>query len=187
MSEEYENNYPTWITAMFDPPRRCSKCDGTLKIDQIVAVGLYTPNEVSDTAAGPMAGIEVRCDDCGQLLRITSDVDVDDIAAGTKAFYHLILEHRMDTEHKVWVRLPSPNFIEKNKVPKHNDAFGLREGRIKRVRRDAALQQMPSDKEVQVFLNKLRRTSFKRDSKSFKRFMTELCVDLDLPDKGGKS
>lgn len=186
MSEADNNKYPSWIKAVFIKQNNCVKCNCKIGIEDIVSIGLYTPNEISDMAVGPQVGLDMGCQDCGNLLRYTFDIPLPSLFEGIDAFYDLIAEHRMDSEHSGWVRLPSPNHKPKG-VPKHNPKFGLHEARIKRVRRDPAVQEMPTDKEVQVFLNKLKRASFKRSSKTFKRFMAELRVDLDTHGRGGKS
>lgn len=186
MSEAEHNDYPKWIKAIFNQQNPCSKCKRELGIEDIVAIGLYDPGEISDSAVGPQTGFDTRCPDCGHLLRYTFDVPLPSLFRAINEFYNLISLYRMDGMRQTTVILPSPN-CKKNGIPDHNPAFGLHESRIKRIRRDPALQAMPTDKEVQVFSNKLRRASFKRDSKSFKQFMKELRVDLDTPEEGGES
>jgi len=186
MSEAENNGYPAWIKSVFKEKNTCGRCGCMIGIEDIVSIGLYTPNEIADSAVGPQPSFDTRCPDCGHLLRYSFDIDLPLLFDGISEFSDLITKYRMDETRKTWVVLPSPNY-KKRGVPKHNPEFGLHEARIKRVRRNPALQQMPTDKEVQVFLNKLERASFKRSSKGFKRFMAELRVDLDAPEKGGKS
>lgn len=74
------------------------------------------------------------------------------------------------------------------KVPSADDDFEIvppnltpaekRQEAIRR-RRKVELKHPPGDKEVQSFLNQLKRTSFKRSSKGFREFMKQMGVDLD--------
>ena len=188
MPTNHPPEFPPWIAGMLGRHSECTQCKTPLSSEDVISIGLYCPTSISVDVIGPRGGFDIRCPQCDHIMRYSLDVPLTDVVMAINSFYELILGRMDETPEPMWAMLPSPN-LKKNKyeTPAHNPEFGLEEGRIRRTRKDPKLQQMPSGKEVQAFLKRLDKTSFKFWSKSYKKFMDDLRVEFHPPKKGGES
>lgn len=146
-----DGKYPPWVTCLFDGHTKCKQCGKPLKLDDIVSIGVFSPNYFGGEDVGPRSTVTVRCEYCGQDLHITTNADVPQLLQGVEALYDVIAGERMEPTSP-WYDLPNPNgdrFTNQYAPKTPNESTAKRIARIKR------LKARPSEREVRAFLNRL--------------------------------
>ena len=203
MSDEQEHDpdelYPQWIKQLFSGKMGCESCSEPLSLDDIIGVGLYCPDAATDFSVGPQSAVEAYCSHCGNRTHFTINKVLSETVKAVEAFYEVIARKRMG--HKPpWGTLPSPNYKPEEEADKKQPGSDVRpyghrfrgqgfseeaeRWRNRRRRRRFKIGGPPSDEEVKKFLRRLEKTSFKRSTKSFQKFMADMGITIE---DGGES
>ncbi len=169
--------YPRWVHDAADGQVICPECDRMIQLDGIRAIGVQYPETKQVHDRRPVAFVMTYCEDCDGRISLVAQVDKSQMLSAVETLYDYIEAQRPYTE------VASP-FAAKphNAIPKSGERWPAAVAWAKRRRRQLAqLAQPPTDKETQVFLNRLKRTSFKRSSKSFEEFMWLMGIDIRTP------
>ena len=195
MPEPTGPEYPRWIVEIFEKPFPCTTCRKTVTLDDIIGIGVQVPCEPHIFVRDPRINIFMRCPHCSQQMGVQAAADKMQILSAVESAFDVIKANldaafeQAESQHEASspTILPSPNygplclddddgspvFDARTPAQKRQDA--------NRQRREGQLKRPPDDREVEVFLNKLKATSFKLSSKSYRKFMREL--GIDLPDE----
>jgi len=188
MNNEQIPDWPEWIRELFTERMTCPHCKHRLRLEHVVGIGINFSHASWPFDRQPIARIIVVCDQCFKNTDIEMIQDKESILMGVDAVFNHIESQREFTE-KASPFLPSPNLDPPPADDEdHLDVIPNKTSAEKRMdtnrsRRKAHLKKPPGDREVETFLNKLKATSFKRSSKSYRKFMRALGIDIPNEDK----
>jgi hypothetical protein len=157
---------------------RCGHCNAPQTIADIRVVGVRPPEEFEAFRGEPVFIIIMGCKNCGQWTNHTIRRSRADSIEGVVSFIKLI---EAECEGKTPpINIPG---LEKklNPPPAPIPPQRTAEARPRPSIRDDQPDTPPTQREIQFFLQRLRKTSFKRSSKGFKDWMKGFGVDDDAP------
>ncbi len=155
--------YPKWIQDQFENNRcRCTKCKAGQLTTNIIMIGVCSPHTWSNRPQGIFTTL---CPLCGNSTQHTIDLTLSDIVGAVEA--------KFDEFESAGPAEPPPIKIPKTStgVPDVTPA-GPSDEKSKRVqpsRRNSQPLQPPTEAEIRRFLARLKVTSFKTNSKSYKK------------------
>lgn len=155
--------YPKWIQDQFDNNRcRCTKCKAGQLTTNIIMIGVCSPHTWSNRPRGIFTTL---CPLCGNGTQHTIDITLSDIIGAVEA--------KFDEFESAGPAAPPPIKIPKTSTgvydvtpagpPKENSKP------VRPSRRISQPLQPPTEAEIKQFLKRLKVTSFKTNSKSFKK------------------
>jgi hypothetical protein len=160
--------YPKWIAKA--TRLACKDCRYCTSFHDIVGIGMTRPSR-KEPYAGPSALITLACPGCGVRIHVTVREPVESVILALGEMARLADEAGRNK--------PSPFNFSKLKTDagseaetKIGDGGGLRPSR-----RAGQPDTPPTQHEIQAFLRRLRKTSFRRKSKGFSRWMKEFEAD----------
>lgn len=144
---------PPWIERIVRS-QPCLRCSKPLKLNMLVGVGVMVPEQPFLGEHRPMAMVMVRCHACTQVSNFISLQELDDILTAARACYdeHANRSYQSQCAHAA-----------------DNTAQDADSPRGHALDRSAV-----TDDEVQRFVRLLNRTSFKRQSITFRRWLERL-------------
>lgn len=149
----------------------CGHCDAPQTIADIRVVGIRRPEEFEAFRGEPVFIIITGCPQCGQWTNHTMRRSRAQSIAGCNSFIDLI-------EKECKGKKPPINIPGLGKKSARSSAGESESSQRPRPsRRLNQPQTPPTQQEIQQFLGRLRRTSFKRSSKGFTNWMKELGSD----------
>ncbi|MEM6392781.1 MAG: hypothetical protein AAF797_08430 [Planctomycetota bacterium] len=179
--------YPKWVRDIVDAKIRCPKCNRLIETLDIRGIGVQFPenNQVHDRS--PVAQITTQCRTCFHQTRLLMHVEKIPLLSAVETLFDYIEADRSFTE-AASPFLPSPN-IKPPKAEGDNPVeivpgqtkLAAKAFEERRRRAERRLKEMPTDREVRAFLNKLKKTSTKRSTKSYRQFMWNLGIDIVWP------
>lgn len=152
--------YPKWIYEICQTP--CINCRATPTADDIVAIGMTRPAK-SEAYTGPLATLVVVCPTCRERMCIAVREPLTSLIQAVRHFARVVDEAGVNTPPPI--NLPLPKITTGSAdLPRPSK------------RRDQPATP-PTQQEIQAFLYRLRKTSFKRDSNGFAGWMKDLGAD----------
>ena len=138
--------YPEWLAGMFGH-NPCTECRSALSLADIESVGIRRP----DHAAWPypLGMVVCVCRRCGNRMQCMMDVPLEAVLAAVEALYREVADAAPPKTGTLQITPP------------------LAPGDVSPVRpsvREGQPEGPPTDEEVNSFLNRLRRMSFKTGS-----------------------
>ena len=180
--------YPKWMQKML----YCNPCRGCrirLDAQNVQAVGIRYPEEFEAWKAEPILCITLACPYCGQALNLLSREPLQKVLDAVTAFARVIEQQCQGKEPPLKIpglTTPTPAAPPPTPAPPATSSGDA--DRLRPSRRGNQPVTPPTQAEIRAFLNRLRRTSFKRGSKGFKTWMKDIGADPDKPvDGGGQS
>lgn len=153
---------------------RCGHCNAPQTIADIQVVGVRPPEEFEAFYAEPVFNIIMGCKKCGQWTNHTMRRSRAESIEGVVSFIELI---ERECEGKK-PPLNIPGLGKKSKPVPNPSAQRAAEAagnsRPRPSRRDNQPDTPPTQREIQHFLHRLRKTSFKRGSEGFKDWMKDM-------------
>jgi hypothetical protein len=173
--------YPDWINGMFQD-NRCIKCRAALTVDDIDAIGARRPEKYEAHAGAPVALVIVTCRRCGQRMHLSLVWAVDQVIDAINELARIIEAdaQKFESPFRVDSRLPAVS----NDAPKPREN-GEQRGGVRPSRRRGQPMNPPTEAEIKAFLNRLRRTSFQRQSKGFVNWLKQFDIKSDGPVSDG--
>jgi hypothetical protein len=174
--------YPPWMNEMFRC-LPCSGCGSRLASDDIEIVGVRRPEEWEAWLAQPIFVISLICRNCGQVTNALHRQPLGEVVNGVTAFVRDIERDCQGKEPLVKIpglttakpagspSSPAPTPPAPTEPPDH----------VRPSRRRNQPVKPPTPAEIRAFLNRMRKTSFKRGSKGFKNWMKNIGADPDKP------
>lgn len=172
--------YPTWIYKVFECEIICHKCRHRMKVDEMASIGVCHPRAADAGLRVPQAQIQMICKLCHRHAFIFISIDQEKLMHAITAHFKQASEvERPDPE----VERDSFDFgdVDSDELQgcdpetcEASDPF-KRSGLFRKLN---AHNDMPTKREIQRFLRKLKTTSFRRNTKSFKAFMRRLGIDV---------
>lgn len=155
--------YPKWVQEICTTP--CTGCRATPALDDIIAVGAARPAK-QEAYLGPLAMLLVVCPNCGGRMYITLREPIQSVIRAMREFARIADEAGRNTP-------PPFNFGTK---ARDASAAVTRDGTgpLRPSRRENQPDTPPTQQEIQAFLRRLRKTSFKRGSKGFTNWMKDI-------------
>ena len=176
--------YPKWMQKML----YCNPCRGCrirLDAQNVQAVGIRYPEEFEAWKAEPVLFISLGCPYCGQVLNLLARQPLAKALDAVAAFGHVIEQQCQGKEPPLKIQglttAKPPPPPPTPAPPTTADADRLRPSR-----RSNQPVTPPTQAEIRAFLNRLRKTSFRRGTKGFKTWMKEMGADPDKPADGGE-
>lgn len=125
MSDQFQPDYPTWVTQIFDAKFKCNRCGRRLKRADLTGLGVARPQPEKLLSRGPKARAFADCSKCGKPFCFEVEASRDDIVeAVAELFDHIELFGEADDDDDIGVPfLPSPNFPDG--PPFKNPSIGL--------------------------------------------------------------
>lgn len=153
--------YPDWLTILFRHGGcNCTQCRGAIGVAEIRFIGVRRPDP--QTIVRPQAFFLTRCPLCGHRTEYTVDASLEGISEAVEALFHDIEEGPPATD--LPFTLPSmrapPKPVDPTPEPVKSDA-------VRPSRRPNQPLTPPTDAEITQFLARLKKTSFKTNSKGF--------------------
>lgn len=159
--------YPKWV----EKASRliCEDCHGIGSFHDIIAIGIARPNP-QETYTGSLAMMIVACPVCGERMSITIKQPMESVMEAMAEFAQLTDQAAKNA--KPPIQIPPKKPVE----PKvgHKGTNPLRPSI-----RENQPGTPPTQREIQSFLQRLRKTSFKSGSKGFKDWMKGFGVNAD--------
>ncbi len=156
---------PKWIIDIF----KAWRCDGCMKPlfpTEIERIGLEYRLSYGDRR-DPFVYMEVRCSCCQETYRLSQQRKLNEVQEAIAACHFYLFQG------------PPKRSTRSGYVAAMASKQSQKSGRL------GALSSEPiSDAKVRAFLNRLERTSFKRNTKSFRKWMFDLGVDIDKKGSG---
>ena len=201
-----EDLLPDWMRNVFQNGNRlCTNCEGDLRLDHLNTVEVYCPRFNGEIDFRPRLGLEAICHRCEFSIRITVKRDLTDLLHGVESFYQYAEQKKAQQGDLSRPHAPSKtpeiplddNAEQADGVDVERTAWdmasrldGYFDGdnnespiearfRKRRRRRYEDLSKPISEPEVEGFVTRVNRTSFKRSTKSFREFMRRLGIDID--------
>jgi hypothetical protein len=161
---------------------RCGHCDAPQTIADIRVVGVRPPEEFEAFRGEPVFIIIMGCKNCGQWTNHTMRRSRAESVEGIVSFIQMI---ERDCEGKKpplnipgLGRKTTPAAMPLPDTPQPAaDATG--NSRPRPSRRKNQPDTPPTQREIQAFLHRLRKTSFRRKSKGFSKWMKEFGADAE--------
>jgi hypothetical protein len=155
--------YPKWVEEVSRTP--CAECHGVPTTADIIAVGTARPSK-QEAYLGPLAMLLVDCPNCGGRMYITLREPIQSVIRAMREFVRIADEAGRKTP-------PPFNFGTK---ARDAAAAVTRDGSgpLRPSRRKNQPDTPPTQREIQAFLHRLRKTSFKRGSKGFRNWMKDI-------------
>jgi hypothetical protein len=160
--------YPQWINDIFEK-LRCTNCSAYIKTKHIH--GITTEyNPASPFSKLPRAKINANCPRCNTTHQVVQSLPLDIILTAIKA--HCTKDFEPPKEEEPFDAPPPPS--DPGGCDGQSLCSDCEEPCLPRFDRRQMHPFPISDSEVAAFMRLLERTSFRRDTKSFKRFMSRL-------------
>ena len=147
--------FPPWVELILNG-LPCPHCRRPLAADTVIAVGVIFPRHLAPVDIRPQALILAGCPGCGRILEINSYQELPEILAAVEVQYRRLAAAAASAP------IQSP-FRQTDEDRHHHEDRGVN-----------PLRAPPTEAEIRGFLNLLHRTSFKRTSISFRRWLTRL-------------
>lgn len=168
--------YPQWVEEICRTP--CAECHAVPALCDIIAIGSARPSK-REAYLGPLAMLLVACPGCGGRMYITVREPIDTVILAMREFVRLADEAGRNT--------PPPLNFSKPKSNAGSATLGAdSSGKLRPSRRKNQPDTPPTQQEIQAFLRRLRKTSFKRRSKGFTTWMKDIGagddLEVDTPD-----
>jgi hypothetical protein len=158
--------YPKWIAKA--ARLACAECRYCTSFHDIVAIGMSRPSK-QEAYIGPLAMLILICPGCGRRIEVTLREPIETVILAMRELVRLADEIGRNT--------PPPFSFSKPKshadgptVTKSSDDSGP----LRPSRREDQPDTPPTQQEIQLFLRRLRKTSFKRGSKGFADWMKDM-------------
>jgi hypothetical protein len=170
--------FPHWMTDML-AHARCGHCNEPQTAADIQIVGVRRPEECEAFHAEPVFVMVMNCNACGQF---TNHAMRRPGGEATDAIVRFIVLIKQECQGKK-PPLNIPGLGKKRErsapaTPLHQSAAAP----PRPSRRDGQSDTPPSQREIQAFLRRLRKASFRSGSKGFKDWMKDIGAD---PEAGG--
>ena len=168
--------YPHWVHNIINQLKGCPKCGAPMDVGQLVGIAARIPGGIYAGRRKPIGRLCMCCDACDKETALDVPVTSHELLAAIEILTEFIEEQDDDADD---VLLPSPNYPTAG--PEQYPSTPFNQERLEAMglpSRKHALRPI-SHREVRAFLNNLDRTSLRRTSKSFYRFMLRLGVDLE--------
>lgn len=162
--------YPNWVEEVSRTP--CGRCHRIPTPTDIIAVGAARPNAI-EAYVGPLAMILVLCPRCGERMCITLREPVESVVEALREFVHVTAEESKKVKPPIHFPRSKPRGADNPAITKTNDGVGP----LRPSRREGQPDTPPTQREIQLFLSRLRKTSFKRGSKGFTDWMKDMGAD----------
>lgn len=159
----------------------CGHCEAPQSIEDIRVVGVRRPEEFEAFYAEPVFIIITGCKNCGQWTNHTMRRSRADAIAGISSFIDLI-------ERKCQDKKPPINIPGLGKKPASTSEVSasppsaqnpVDESHPRPSVRHNQPTTPPTQREIQHFLHRLRKTSFRRGTKGFSKWMKDIGADTD--------
>jgi hypothetical protein len=176
--------YPQWLHDLLGGTLDCPQCRRDLEFADMVGLGVFYPDDSQTFNRAPRARLFALCPKCSTQSSFEFVAERRGLIGALEAFFDLIEAEREVTEQpSPFAQLQEPASDEEatcdGNCSGESDAAKAFEQNKRRKRKKLA--QMPTDAEVEAFTRKLAKASLKRSSKSFRRFMEQLGIDIDAP------
>jgi hypothetical protein len=152
--------YPSWLIDLFQG-NLCSECKTALTIADVESIGVRRP--YPSGPPWPLAKISCVCGHCGNRMECTIDQPLESILPAVECLYREIADAA--PPRTGFFQIPSPNQMapsaERENAPARPSC-----------RKDQPLTP-PTEQEINVFLARLRKMSFKAGSRSLKKLTGE--------------
>jgi hypothetical protein len=161
--------YPKWIDKV--TRLACKNCRYCTSFHDIVAIGMMRASR-REPQIGPRAMIILACPGCGGRMQVTVRRPIDSVILAMHELVRVADKAGHDAppinlgEHKS--EDPGVPITQKTS----DDSSPVRPSR-----RDDQPDTPPTPREIQLFLRRLRKTSFNRNSKGFNGWMKDLGAD----------
>ena len=157
--------HPEWVRSTVIG-QTCDACDTELQADAIVGVATKIVTHKGKNLGGPICHVLLRCRGCGRHQYRRTIATQDEMIDAVHSIYRLAncMPDRRPTDR-----------TKKRKAAA--ELFGHLDDVKPRVRpsiRRWSPRHPPTEKEIRIFLNKLRKTSMKVGTKSLARFLKAL-------------
>jgi hypothetical protein len=164
--------YPKWIAKV--TRLACAECRYCTSFHDIVAIGMSRPSK-QEAYIGPLAMLILICPGCGRRIEITLREPIESVILAMRELVRLADETGRNTP-------PPFNFSKPKTDPGGEAATKISDGggALRPSRRADQPDTPPTQREIQAFLQRLRKTSFKRGSKSFADWMKYMGADDDV-------
>lgn len=149
--------YPKWIYEICQTP--CVNCRATPTADDIVAIGMTRPDK-TEAYIGPLATLVVVCPTCRERMCIAVREPLNSVIQAVRHFTKVADETGVST--------PPPFNLHLPKITAGNSDLP------RPSKRQDQPNTPPTQEEIQAFLRRLRKTSFKRRSKGFAGWMRRM-------------
>jgi hypothetical protein len=173
--------YPKWMQEML----YCNPCTGCrirLDAQNVQAVGIRQPEEFEAWKAEPVFFVSLACPYCGQVVNLLSRQPLTKSLDGIEAFGRVVEQQCQGKEPPLEI----PGFTTPTSPPTPTAPADGDTDQLRPSRRSNQPVTPPTQAEIRAFLNRLRKTSFKRGSKGFKTWMKDIGADAENPaDDGG--
>ena len=154
--------YPKIIQSSFDGRERCRNCKSNLSTSDIALIGVRPPDPWRNRPLGLYLTI---CPLCGHRTETSFDIALADLIAAVEAKW---AEFESAPPAK-----PMPFVMPQKNVPPNDPEPTIEQPSNSKVvrpsRRNGQPLQPPTDAEIKRFLARLKVTSFKTNSKSYKK------------------
>lgn len=163
--------YPPWVNQLFECIG-CMKCSKILRPENILSIAVER-DHVKAFIPMPMVRIHAQCPRCNCLHQITDERTVEDIRAAIEAQCNRKYEDDSTSCSVPGITppFPSPNFPNDDDEPLL--AF---QGTPRQLMKPEGPPRAISDEDEAQFKRLLKRTSFRRRSRSYWKFMYRLGV-----------
>lgn len=166
--------YPKWIVEA--ARLACADCRYCTSVHNIVAIGMSRPSK-QEAYIGPLAMLILICPGCGRRMEVTLREPIESVIFAMRELVRLADETGRNT--------PPPFSFIKPKTDSSSEGvtkISESSGAPRPSRRPGQPDTPPTPQEIQAFLRRLRKTSFKRASRGFKTWMQDLRADESAED-----
>jgi hypothetical protein len=163
--------YPKWLEEVCRTP--CGKCHVVPTPVDIIAVGIARPNNI-EAYVGPLAMLLVECPCCGERMQITLRESVESVVEAIHEFVKVVGEAARNVPPPIQLPPSKPRVADDDRAMR-KAADGT--GPLRPSRRDNQPDTPPTQREIQAFLHRLRKTSFRLKSKGFTDWMKDMGAD----------
>lgn len=178
--------YPDWVRGMFQN-NPCVKCRAELSLADIEAIGVRRPMDNEAHLPLPWGLVIATCRHCGQYMHFVMRCPIEPVVDAVRELFW-----RIETGPADSAANPLPG-LDAGQPPAGNRASGKpafdaaewSEQPVRpSIRRDQPLTP-PTEEEIRHFLNRLRKTSFRRKSKGYAKWIRRFDSDRNGPPTGG--
>lgn len=168
--------FPDFMNDMLSQAR-CGQCNAPQTPADIQIVGVRRPEEFEAFYGEGVFVIVMSCNACGQWTNYSMRRPRADSIAGCARFIDLIEQECQGK--KPPLNIPGLEKKSKRTSTRAHMPQRAAEGSPRPSRRENQPDTPPTQREIQCFLHRLRKTSFKRNSKGFSDWMKDMGADGD--------
>ena len=157
------------------------------------AVGIRHPEEFEAWKAEPVFFISLGCPYCGRVTNLLTRQPLSKVLDGVTAFAQVIEQQCQGKEPPLKIpglttpKPPAPPPAPAPPLAPATAGASDPTAPLRPSRRSNQPVTPPTQAEIRAFLNRLRKTSFKRGTKGFKTWMKDIGADPDKPVDPGES